>query len=564
MQHPIKNLVSSSLVAAFSSAIAPDLALGQTQIGEKLFPQNSLVNRQYGTHVALSGDLVVAGSSLSQSGAAVFWVFDGLNWNSGPFNGTNFVIFGGSVVAARGMQALTGSPGDPVDDFGSSFVTVWDIAGPASYSPITGWPGASIDQNGFSVCFGDSDSVFFGSPESPGVSEVSSTAGPPTGVSFIQGGWFGFGYAIDYSDDTLVVSSPRRTHVHVFERSGPSTWDEVAVFGPAGVGAAAIATNDFGSSYGKRVAIEGDWIAVNHPNAGQVFLYERVQGLWIERQVLSEVIPQAFGADIDMQLGRLLIGAPAFSDTVIGQGKAYLYEIDRAAVGGPTWVEVESFESATPSDELLGTSVSLDLPRIAIGAPLNSEVGIQTGAVYVHTRPQALVASDNTFCYGDDVAPSGCVDCPCGNTAPSMSQGGCLNSAGRSARLLAFGSSSVSQDDLRMGVRGANGNVLSILLSGDQALPIAGSCPPGSGVATIVLDGLRCVGENVQRHGSRVTNGEGDTTSTWGSAGSGLASLGGFASGQTRSFQAHYRESFSQGCGTGQNTTNAVMIEFLP
>ena len=63
-------------------------------------------------------------------------------------------------------------------------------------------------------------------------------------------------------------------------------------------------------------------------------------------------------------------------------------------------------------------------------------------------------------------------------------------------------------------------NTFGVLVSGDNRLPNMGVCPPGSGLASPLLDGLRCVGGAALRHGSRATdaNGEIGTTSTagWG------------------------------------------------
>ncbi len=67
-----------------------------------------------------------------------------------------------------------------------------------------------------------------------------------------------------------------------------------------------------------------------------------------------------------------------------------------------------------------------------------------------------------------------------------------------------------------------------MLISGDNQLPDAGACPPGTGLASGTLDGLRCVG---------VTSG--------------------FVMEQTRYFQCFFREGATLGCMTGQDTPNA-------
>lgn len=171
------------------------------------------------------------------------------------------------------------------------------------------------------------------------------------------------------------------------------------------------------------------------------------------------------------------------------------------------------------------------------------------------------------FCSGDGGREPGCTDCPCGNEAPIATSGGCLNGDGRSARLSATGTASLAADSLAMLLDGANGDTFAVLLSGANALPNQGPCPPGTGIVAVpALDGLRCVGGDLQRHGSRATNAFGSTLNPWAGAGTqGLLAQGGAAvAGQERYFQAFYREDPASGCGSGQNTSNAIRVRVSP
>lgn len=168
--------------------------------------------------------------------------------------------------------------------------------------------------------------------------------------------------------------------------------------------------------------------------------------------------------------------------------------------------------------------------------------------------------------------PRNCTACPCSNDAPSGTQGGCLNSAGRSARLLGSGLPSGSQDGLRFELRDATANTFALLASADNALPTspANPCPQGSGVIGNLLDGLRCIGTNLVRHGTRATDSNGDvglTNPAWGGGDNppaGLLAQGGFGVGQTRRFQVFYREDPGLSCGMGQNTSDAAHVTVLP
>ena len=82
------------------------------------------------------------------------------------------------------------------------------------------------------------------------------------------------------------------------------------------------------------------------------------------------------------------------------------------------------------------------------------------------------------------------------------------------------------------------------------------------------MDGLRCVGFGLKRHGGRQTDSNGDsgvTSPHWGppdGPSGGIMAHGSFINGQTRAFQIFYRETVSRSCMTGLNTSNALEITF--
>lgn len=170
------------------------------------------------------------------------------------------------------------------------------------------------------------------------------------------------------------------------------------------------------------------------------------------------------------------------------------------------------------------------------------------------------------YCYGNDDGAT-CTPCPCSNAAPRGARAGCENQSGASCALLASGSSSVSADTLRFDVEGAQPNSIAVLCSANNALPRNGPCPSGSGVTSVSLDGLRCIGGGFTRHGARATDGTGEIETPFGEGfgpPGGLISDGSFTTGQVRNFQVFYRDGVGGGCGTGLNTSNAVQVEFRP
>lgn len=176
------------------------------------------------------------------------------------------------------------------------------------------------------------------------------------------------------------------------------------------------------------------------------------------------------------------------------------------------------------------------------------------------------------FCRGDGGNGMGCTDCPCGNNTGG-GNGGCLNGAGQSALLAPAGFSSVSIPTLNFRLFGGNPNTLAVLLSGDNRAPgnVANPCfGLGTGGLAASFDGLRCTVGAIQRHGNRPTDASGNvgvTNNRWGPPNApvaGLIAQGGFVAGQTRYFQAVYRELPTLMCGTGLNTSQGVHVIIFP
>lgn len=202
-------------------------------------------------------------------------------------------------------------------------------------------------------------------------------------------------------------------------------------------------------------------------------------------------------------------------------------------------------------------------------------VADQRGAV----RPWGASTDIGAFEAGSD--PDGlcagnvqsCSLCPCGNDAPSSARGGCLNSAGSSAHLVRTFTGSVATGDLRFEGRELPAGAFAVLLSGDALAPTNPANPcfgTNSGIQSVLLDGKRCIVQGIQRHGGRVTAGDGtigDSTPGWGPPDNpflGIATQAGFTAGTTRFFQATYRDFDTAVCMTGLNTTQASEVTFTP
>jgi len=150
------------------------------------------------------------------------------------------------------------------------------------------------------------------------------------------------------------------------------------------------------------------------------------------------------------------------------------------------------------------------------------------------------------YCAGDGSA----WPCPCGNTGGPGE--GCANSTGAGATLRAFGSPSVSADDLGFAATG--------LLAGQPALLFVGNNALNGGMGTPFGDGLRCVGGAVRRLVLRIPDATG--AARWEA---GLPSLvGGWAAGDVKRFQVWYADPVGGPCSSQVNLSSALEVAFLP
>lgn len=160
------------------------------------------------------------------------------------------------------------------------------------------------------------------------------------------------------------------------------------------------------------------------------------------------------------------------------------------------------------------------------------------------------------FCFGDGSGTA----CPCMNEdGANPATGGCNNATGRGAQLVAQGNPSVAMDTLRFDIQFAPPSTFGVLISGPNELGGSNGIP--------AFDGLRCVGGGILRQGTRGIGASGTNGNPWGfGAGppGGLIAQAGYQAGQRRSFQVFYRTMPTTACGSGQNTTNAIRVDFLP
>lgn len=228
-----------------------------------------------------------------------------------------------------------------------------------------------------------------------------------------------FGVSVALQDDLLVVGAPgdddgasRSGSVYVFRRD-TTGWEELDKFGASDPGQ--------GDIFGFSVAIDGDLIAVGAyedddgaDGAGSAYVFRRSGDQWNQEDKLVSNAPTMdarLGLSLDVSGNTVAVGAP-FEDAVgVDSGSVYLF---RGGPGG--WSQLTRL---TPSDggadDEFGHSVALSGTRLVVGARVRDSVAEDAGSAYVFQENgswveiERLLASDGgSFNYlGAAVAFSG-------------------------------------------------------------------------------------------------------------------------------------------------------------
>jgi len=336
-------------------------------------------------------------------------------------------------------------------------------------------------------------------------------------------------------------------------------------------------------------------------NAGFVDMYSGAAGTLLHRFLGSQTFGQALSdaGDVDHD-GRddVLIGAYAVGASV---GHAFVYS-------GASYAQIYDFAGSCNSSGLgmgfdaFGASVAgvgdVDLDSfadVAVGATrtryvsvFSGRTGLLLGQVFENIPPNANTIrvcgmgdldgdGDSELMIGDvqysssthfnagrvrvfsSIAPvsvgtlfgfgdgSGGA-CPCNNYGQPGA--GCANSTGLGAELHAFGSSSVTGDELHFELRDVPPAVIGLVGSGSTLVQL------GNGVG--YGDGLRVTSSALKRSPLLTSCSDGALE---------FAPSDAFATtwlaGQTRYYQAYYRDGPGP-CGSGFNVSNGVAVVFTP
>jgi len=219
-----------------------------------------------------------------------------------------------------------------------------------------------------------------------------------------------FGYSVALDGDTLVVGAIGQDTIfedtgaaYVFE-CDPDTgeWIEHQQLLPADV--------EEGTELGYAVAIQGETLAVSsifqYDRRGAVYIYNRIDGQWVQSQVLSPTGGDAFGAAITIAGDTMVVGS-------IGEGNfrgaAYVYRFN-----GQQWIQTQRLIAPDrQSNDFFGVDVAIQDDLILVGASRDDVIKYDegsarvfrfNGSTWVHEATLTAPNPFPDFYFGDTVA----------------------------------------------------------------------------------------------------------------------------------------------------------------
>ncbi len=146
-----------------------------------------------------------------------------------------------------------------------------------------------------------------------------------------------------------------------------------------------------GSTFGNRISIEGDWMAVGADHdagpigVGGVHIFQRVGGVWRHHQMLNapDGFPgDHFGMPVEIRDDRLLVGMPWDDDRGNRAGAVHVY---RLIDGSWTWMQ-KLLPVVDDTGAMFGSSLCFgdSVDEIIVGAFLESIDADTAGGVWVY------------------------------------------------------------------------------------------------------------------------------------------------------------------------------------
>jgi hypothetical protein len=182
----------------------------------------------------------------------------------------------------------------------------------------------------------------------------------------------GFGSSLALEGRTLVLGAPQHDGgaedagaVYIY-RGGPIEWSQQSVLQAADLQA--------GDRFGASVSLSGRRIAVGASldddsaiNGGEVYLFQRLGGVWVEEVVLQAQMPGSndhFGFAVALEDRHLVVGAQGADGNGSASGVAYRFQ-EMTTTG---WQQIGLIAGESNEDRL-GYCVDLSAGKAVLGAP---------------------------------------------------------------------------------------------------------------------------------------------------------------------------------------------------
>jgi len=330
-----------------------DPTLGMWTQEQELTASDGVPGDGYGVSVAVDGDVAVVGSWQADSG-----LID---------SGAVYVYHRDPVLGSWGeVQKLTGPAVIPGAGFGGSVAVRGTVL-------VVGAPHDDVTTSD------DGSATVFRYDPTSGTWLQEQTLLSPNGSFHGE-----FGTSVAVEGDVAVIGTAGRngeTAGHIFRFGGTGSWSLEHSF-PSGWERSAVALSGEVIVVGAPSAPEG----VACGGAAHVFRYDGVPGSWVDEQTLCAsldpgTLGDRFGSAVSLDGAVAIVGARSDDDLGADRGAAFVHIAD-PILG--TWTEVQRLDASdgSPGDEF-GASVSLRGEVLAIGAPLDDDLGADAGAVYV-------------------------------------------------------------------------------------------------------------------------------------------------------------------------------------
>lgn len=383
---------------------------GQIVHSATLQPEFGSERGRFGEDVRVSGDYaVVAGAlayngSLRGSGEVYVLRRSGSQWALAQTlrpQGRPLTFFGSAVALADSLLFAGSFSEGPVDYNGTGFVDVYRLsdAGTWVYHATLRPPGSGVQYFGHALDY-DGERLLVGAPATSGYRgrvlvyervgdawTLTATLASPAGS---DANMFGDRVAIDGARAVVFESNQLQPVVHAFDLVD-STWTWRQLVTPP--------TGPY-QSFGLVVDVDGDDLVVGARQegfqfAGAVHAFRREGDAWTHVARLTDPghVPQSgtrfFGHDVDLDGGRLVVGAPG------SPGRAVLFDWS-----GSSWIYNTALDLTSPYScdydlfsceyDEFGGAVAFDDATIVVGAPGTAyESPPDAGSVHVFEQAGA-------------------------------------------------------------------------------------------------------------------------------------------------------------------------------